>query len=273
MGIDTLKLAYDLRAVADPYDSGWGDTSVLCEGLLSRRGLKGVSATGWKLGNRYGSTGPVRWHEWIHADEGVRVTVKGVAGRPTMLWEGSVPKFLGVQGVAEPETARIVDRFLRSLVPGLGQPRVRRLDVTQDLVDWDGVIRRSAKGWNPHARSRYVQADYQDGETFFLFNKSRAVRVYDKFAEDGEPWAEGLTRVEYQMHGDWCGKMGCGHLHSRFCDHARLALEPLVSDLLARVPDVSKFEQRDAHREIQALGGRRADRVDQLGDDSTRFGD
>ena len=224
MGVDTVKLAYDLRPLCDAYDSGWGDTSALADG-----------ASGWSVGKRYGSTGPVRWQEWINDAEGLRVTVKGVRGRPTMLWEGSLPKALGVAGVVEPETVRIWDRYLRELLPYIGQPRIRRLDLTHDVEDFDGSVRQAAVGWNPHARSRYVEAVYQSGETVWQHNKSRGVRVYDKFEESQELWAMGLTRIEYQMRGDWCGKVGCGHLHSRFGDYARAALDPVVESLLSRV--------------------------------------
>lgn len=228
MGVDTVKLAYDLRPLCDVDDSGWGDTSDLA-----------FSGSGWEMGKRYGSTGPVRWQEWINEGEGIRVTVKGTRGRPTLLWEGSVPKLLGICGAAPADSVRIVDRFLRGALPRIGNPRVRRLDLTHDVEDWDGCVALAAIGWNPHARSRYVQAVYQDGETVFLHNKSRGVRVYDKFAECGEPWAEGLTRIEYQMRGDWVGKTGCGHLHGRFAEFADRALEPLVSDLMSRVQQPS----------------------------------
>lgn len=240
MGVDTVKLAYDLRPLCDSLDCGWGDTSALADGC-----------SGWNMGKRYGSTGPVHWQEWVNEDNGLRVTVKGVRGRPTMLWEGSLPKLLGVAGVVEPETVRILDRYLRGLVPGIGQPRVRRLDLTHDVLDFNGSVRRAALGWNPHARSRYVQADYQGGQTVWQHNKSRGVRVYDKYEECGESWAMGLTRIEYQMRGDWCGKVGCGHLHSRFGEYARAALEPLVLSLLERVGQEEGGS--DAGRVVSAL--------------------
>jgi len=162
--------------------------------------------------------------------------VKGIGHDAHLLWEGSVPKFLGIQGAAPPEAAFATDRALQRLVPGLPHPSIRRCDLTHDVVDPDGAWRDAARGWNPHARSRYVEAVYNDGETVWQHNKTRGVRVYDKFAECGEDWAVGLTRVEYQVRGDWLGKLGLDRLYEDFDLNVKRALGPVVTDLMFRVP-------------------------------------
>lgn len=171
----------------------------------------------------------------------------GDGDRVAVLWEGSVPKLLDIDGPAEPDQVFEVDRLLRVMLPGLGTPTLRRVDVTADFFDPAGQLREAAIGWNPHARSRYVQGRYQDDETVWQHNKSRGVRVYDNFAEklkdvkkrDLPPcralWAAGMTRVEYQIGGDWVNRYGLDRLYRDFARNADRALQPVVSDLLARV--------------------------------------
>jgi hypothetical protein len=181
------------------------------------------------------------WCERIHED-GTLVRVKGVGEDAYLLWEGSVPKFLGVAGAADPDLVRMVDRHVRRVADGaLPLPDLRRCDVTADFRDPDRLLLSAALAWNPHARSRYVQAVYND-ETVWQHNKTRGVRVYDKFAECGEAWAAGVSRVEYQIRGDWLQRYGLDRLYEDFGRSADLALRPVVSDLLGRVPAECQVE-------------------------------
>lgn len=219
MGVDTVKLSYDLRPVQYSGDGG--------AAWLFRHG--------WEHTKRYGSSGPVHWHEWKHSGEGLKIITKGVTSATSMLWEGSLPKAMGIVGPADPDCVQLLDRWIRRAVPNIGNPAIRRIDLTHDVYDPEGAWRKAAVGWNPHARSRYVQAVYQDGETVWQHNKSRGVRVYDKFEESGEPWAIGQTRVEYQVRHGWPEKLGLGKIHSRFAEYCDAALNPIVSDLCGRV--------------------------------------
>lgn len=221
MGVDTVKLSYDLRA-ASPRASWW------------LHHPEGAPTGGWSRGRHYGSVGPVNWWAVEHP-EGIKLTVKQCGREAFALFEASVPKTLGVCGPSDPQHVALVDRWIRELAPGLPNPAIRRLDLTHDEYDPDGVLRRAALGWKPHARARYVQAEYQDGETVWLHNKSRGVRVYDKFEESKESWALDLTRIEYQVRGDWCGKLGFDRIHDRLPEYVDRALSPLVSDLKGRV--------------------------------------
>jgi len=222
VGIDTVKFSYDVRSLV-PMRYGTSD-------WWQRRGFSA---------GKYGSVGPCMWQEF-KSSCGVRVVLKGVPGRSVnLLWEGSVPKALGIVGACPPDDVRVWDRYLRSLVPKMGMPRVRRVDLTHDVVDPLGLWRSAALRWNPHARSRYVQAVYDNpangGQTVFQYNKSRGVRVYDKFAECGESWAVGLTRVEYQMHKEWCVREGLDVLDAGWGDRCDLVAGQVVADLRERL--------------------------------------
>lgn len=227
--IDTVKLSYPVRHLC-PGDPGWGGS------------WDDLVLNGWKMGKRYGSSGPCSWQEWVHDETDTRIVIKGVRGEPHMLWEGSVPKFLGIEGAAPVASIKVLDRYLRTLFDGgvqLPNPAIRRIDLTYDFKDPDGLYRQAARGWSPHARSRYIESVFNDGETVFLYNKSRGVRVYDKEKESGEDWAAGLTRLEYQMRGDWCGKNGLNRLHGRMDEMVGRALMPLVEGLERRVADIT----------------------------------
>lgn len=216
MGIDTVKLSYP----------GFG------------RFWRSMPENGWERTGDYGTTGPVWWARYRNEDGVTECTVKGVGDNTRLLWEGSVPKYLGVQGPADAQCLRLVDRHIRGLMDScgtrLGIADIRRIDTTEDLHDPDGLIRRAALGWNPHARSRYVQAVYQDNETVWQHNKTRGVRVYDKHKESGEPWAAGLTRVEYQIRGDWVDRYGLLRVDSVDDDGLARTIAPLVADLRNR---------------------------------------
>lgn len=216
MGIDTVKLSYP----------GFG------------RFWREMPENGWVRTGDYGTVGPVWWCRYRHSDGSVEVTVKGVGDSTRMLWEGSVPKCLGLSGPATSDCVRLLDRHVRKLMAGcgtaLGIADIRRLDATEDVLDADGSLRRAALGWNPHARSRYVQAVYQDCETVFQHNKTRGVRVYDKFAESGEPWAVGITRVEYQIRGDWVDRYGLLRVDGLDDRAIDAVIAPLVADLRNR---------------------------------------
>lgn len=220
MGVDTVKLSYPL----DDTVPGWQWVQDL-EG-------------GWSRGRSYGTMGPLWWTERTHED-GTRVVVKGIGADAHLLWEGSVPKYLGICGPAHPDDVRVIDNHLRKIGPrGLPKPWLRRVDVTHDEHDPEGLLRQAALNWNPHSRSRYTQGEYHDpstgGHTVWQHNKSRGVRVYDKFAEAAEPWAFGLTRVEYQIRADWCGKLGLDRLYEDFARNCDAALDPLVAELMMR---------------------------------------
>lgn len=229
MGIDTVKLSYQFEPVRHSFDDRpWAST---------RNGRRSpwlhFSRGGW-CETMNGKTGPVWWRRMDHVSD-VAVTIKGCGSDVRVLWEGSVPKFLHHEGAIQAWAVEDVDRELRGLIPRLGRPDVRRVDLTEDLFDPMGVYRAAAIGWSPHPRSRYVQGRYQDDETVWLHNKSRGVRVYDKFAECEEPWAEGITRVEYQTRGDWCKKLGLDRLYEDFARNADRSLSELVADLEHRV--------------------------------------
>jgi hypothetical protein len=214
-GIDTAKLSYKLSG-------RWWDYA---------------DQDGFRKTKNYGTKGMLWWSERIH-DDGTRLVVKGIGTDAYALWEASVPKYLGLISTADPADLRLVDQHIRSLASNarLPAPNIRRLDLTEDLFDPDGALRAAAIGWNPHARSRYVQARYQDDETVWQHNKSRGVRVYDKYQECQQEWARDLTRIEYQVRGDWCQKLGVDRLYRDFETMAQRALDPVVLDLQRRIP-------------------------------------
>lgn len=227
MGVDTVKLSYRLGEFSD--GSRWGPCRP--EG-------------GWHFTGKHGTQGPVWWAEYRHED-GTVVRTKGVGTDAVALWEGSVPKYLGVVGAADPSLVRCVDSHLRELfgARGVPAPYVRRVDVTHDELDPDGRWLEAARGWNPHTRSRYRQAEHLNrtdgGRTVAQMNKSRMIRVYEKYPESGflECYRD-VTRVEYQMRGEWCVKMNVDRLYSDFEDSCDRALLPLVDDLRSRVGSV-----------------------------------
>jgi len=233
VGVDTVKLSY-------PFGSG-----EVLDGL--------ISADRDETGNRIlrlgeftskvhnaGSNGPVRYRSWSHPNLRASVVIKGVPGSSVAaVYEGSLPKELGLCGAAPGECVGVLDSYIRGLFRETGlrfmpRPKLRRVDLTHDIHDPSGAYRAAALNWNPHARSRYVQSRYQDDETVWQHNKCRGVRVYDKFAECGEEWARGLSRIEYQIRGAWIEKYGL----DVGCDWARKeesVLSVLVSDLGTRV--------------------------------------
>jgi len=225
IGIDTVKLSYPVPVMA-------ADEHGHERSLVSRL----HRLEGWKRG-KWGSVGPCTWTEWVH-DDGLRVVDKGVGEGRYILWESSVPKFLGMAGVAAPADVALVDRYVRSLLSGLHlAPAVlRRVDVTQDFHDPTHCLLRAADGWvPPHPRARYTQAVHTDpatgGRTVWLHNKSRGVRVYDKYAECGEEWARDHVRVEYQIRSDWVAKYGLDRITRDFAACCERSLAPAVESL------------------------------------------
>lgn len=228
MGVDTAKLSYRVGEAR-------GEMRIP---LFQRDGAQAWSRCPWKSTNKFGTQGNVWWSEYKHED-GTVIRAKGVGEDCYLLWEGSVPKYLGIDGVADPSMVRIVDWHVRGLLGDrLPPPAVRRLDVTHDELDPEGALIEAAKGWNPHSRSRYRQAVYLNrsngGVTVSQMNKSRMIRVYDAFAEHQKEWARDMTRLEYQMRGDWCERMGVDRLYADFEKLAEVALAPLVDDLRSR---------------------------------------
>jgi len=158
-----------------------------------------------KVHGRQGSV----WYNGYRTESGELVVAKGVgAASGHLIWEGSAPKLLGLAGPADAENVRDLLAHLHRQTGGLfdGSAYLTRLDVTADRPDPDGLLRIAAIGWHPHPRARYVQAIYEGTETVWQHNKTRGFRVYDKGKESGESWAQGLTRVEYQLRGDWVAK-------------------------------------------------------------------
>lgn len=240
MGVDTVKLSYPL-----------GDGSRLSDLVRSfidadgRRCMRFGEFTSRNYED--GAKGPVRYRTWHHPALRGAVTSKGVSGSSVVLmYEKSLPKELGVLGPCAGDCVDIFDTYLRGLFRDSGLRKlpwgtVRRCDLTEDVHDPYGLWRRAALGWNPHKRSRYVQTRFNADENVWQHNKSRGVRVYDKYAESGEEWSKDLTRVEYEIHGDWCEKYGL----DVGCDWERqeeLVLRPLVSDLGSRVAAICGME-------------------------------
>lgn len=235
MGVDTVKLSYRFGDVDRAFSCG----PFVC----TRRGRstpwRHFSQGGWTKTGKRGTVGPVWYQEYFHEFFDLRVVVKGCSDQVYLLWEGSVPKHLGVLGACHPDMVRLVDEQLRSCWPRLGRPVITRCDVTEDFHDPDKSLLTAAVDWNPHERSRYTQSIHEDrasgGVTVWQHNKTRGVRVYDKGAESGEQWAEGLVRVEYQVRGDWLGRYGLDRLYSDFARNCGRALGPVTESLLQRL--------------------------------------
>lgn len=101
--------------------------------------------------------------------------------------------------------AEVVDWVVEQLDALVGVPRdawrVARLDLVGDRPE-----RPDISTLRPPARSRMIWAQYHDPlgrevETYFLRNRSRALRIYDKAVESGAPgpW----WRVEHQLRRRW----------------------------------------------------------------------
>lgn len=190
-------------------------------------------------GKGTGRKGPVWWNSYRVPDLNTTVTVKGCgAASAYLLWEGSVPKILGLAGVAQASDVLAWEQSLAEVLPAFHSAHRSRVDVTADVTDPDAVVRACALGWKPHERARYVQAVYQGLETVWLHNKTRGVRLYDKYAECGQPWAEGMTRVEYQIRGDWVKRHGLATSTDTLEVNASLAIMPLLMDLRDRALSV-----------------------------------
>lgn len=263
-GVDTVKLSYRVGSGRGMYgemaprffgEIGTSDTRPDGTGSSCL-----VTSSGFfSPQHDHGSRGPVRFRVWYHdrvpgaGDGPGRVVAKGVPGAGVyLLWEGSVPKAFRVCGPAQADLVGVLDARLRELfrdVAGcsvVGFGAVRRLDTTHDVHDPHGRIRTAAIGWNPHARSRYVEARYQSDETVWQHNKSRGVRVYDKFAECGEDWARELTRIEYQIGAAWCDKYGID-VSPRLGETVDKVMRPIVEELQERTGYGAAPNQRDGH--------------------------
>lgn len=231
MGVDTVKLSYDLLRWLD------GSTVRNCpryydlhSELTSCPGVEEL---------KDGRQGVCNWSLLKHVPSDLKFTLKVVNNGPAvLLWEGSVPKTVGLSGVAHPDMVRVLDRHIRSFEPFkyLPAPNIRRLDATVDLMDPDGRLRSAALGWQPHSRARYVITEHfnpaNGGQTVFLHNKSRGIRVYDAFAEHKRAeWARDRSRLEYQLRGDWPMKLGVNRLNRDFDANVAAAVLPLAAEL------------------------------------------
>jgi len=236
MGVDTVKLSYPL--LQTPYGAKW------YQDCLGR---------GWSATSKYGTQGPLWWCERRHDDTGVKVRCKGVGADAHLIFEGSIPKLLGFAGAAPADSVRDADCYVRALSGvELPAPSVRRLDVTQDLLDPNRRLLAAALDWNPHPRSRYTQSVHDDrssqGHTVWQHNKTRGVRVYDKFHECKEEWARDLVRIEYQIRGAWLQKYGIDRLYQDFERNANNALDPVVQQLIERVGSLTDSDERRRSR-------------------------
>lgn len=207
---------------------------------------------GWDLlPDKSGRIGPV-WFQRFKHEVGIEVTVKGCGSDPYVLWEGSVPKTLGICGPAEAEHVRYVDKCLRDILSSkLPAPMIRRCDLTHDEYDPDRKLLEAAKGWQPHPRSRYYERRIADRigdpvNSVFLANKTRGVRVYDNYAEKKEEWARDTTRVEYQVRGNWLVKYGLDRLYEDLDRNHRAPLGDLVNELMLRVKEAGPSEAADS---------------------------
>lgn len=228
MGVDTVKLSYPV------------------EGRYWTYALPGWAPTGDR-----GTTGPVWWRRDRNDDLGIEVTWKGVGDHPRLLFEASVSRVLGLCGPAPVECISAIDGAIRrSFSEGgayLGVADVLRLDVTEDVYDPQHKLLYAALDWTPHERARYVQSQYHEKGEFHTvrqMNKTRGVRVYDKYAECGEQWAIGMTRVEYQIRGDWVDRYGLKRvagIREADCDRV---IAPLVDDLKRRAEQVAAVQPR-----------------------------
>lgn len=233
MGVDTVVFSYDLHKFIDgPRRGGslWVDDVV--------QELETVQCKPTKDGRQ----GVCHWVRMKHDTLDSEFTIKCVHNGPAVLmWEGSVQKLLALKGEVPAECVRVADRWIRQQpeLRHLPAPDIRRVDLCADVEDHHGDLREAMKGWRPHARARYVEAEYVDpstgGHTVWLHNKSRGVRAYDKFAETGrQEWAYGLTRIEYQVRHGWIEKLGLGRLYKDFASNCDAALAPLVQELCQR---------------------------------------
>lgn len=188
----------------------------------------------------YGSKGPVWYRGYDVPDLETSVVVKGVGSQAYIMWEGSVPKSLGLPGVATASDVLAWEQTLVESIPELEGYYRTRVDVTEDLADEHGLLRGvAATGWMPpHERARYVRAIYQECETIFFHNKTRGVRVYDKNAECGHPWSVGITRVEYQIRGEWVKALRLRDAKESLGVSGRCAIEPVVTSLVDRASEV-----------------------------------
>jgi len=248
-GVDTVKLSY-------PIGTGRLWTQRLSS-IVDANGKRGYAIGDfWSGVHEAGATGPLRYRIWHHPDLRSPIVCKGVRGAScVLLYEGSVPKALGMCGVAEFSSVGVLDGYIRKLLReeaglyGVPAGRLRRLDLTCDVFDPAGVVRDAAREFNPHKRSRYWEDVIQQGETVWQHNKSRGFRVYAKYLEACEElrkahgkdaslasaeWARDLTRIEYQIGAAWCDKYG--FTTRNLDDVAAPVLDELVFGILERVP-------------------------------------
>lgn len=232
VGFDTVRVVVPCPGGMQPLSAGFVQTS--------------VQTSDCRLGR-----------SWSLPGTGVNVHVKGVGRDQWMAWEGSVPKALGLAGVADGGDVRAVCDTLAELIPGAEWERMRlgRVDVTVDYHDPEGQLRACAVGWEPLARMRPVQAVYGDPsgdqiQTVMTRNKVRVIRLYDKHAEavaeimrqkgwkifdpecSSAEWARGKSRLELQARGPWPLKYGLRDPYAEsFADAAVCAMLPLMGEL------------------------------------------
>lgn len=184
-----------------------------------------------------GLSGPTYWAEYRSVDDSaLRFVLKGCGRDSWLIWEGSVPKALGLPSCTGTEVQSFVD-YLRSRLWSIefrGEPYFGRVDACVDVFDPERRLLRSARGWSPHRRTKYTEAVYQGGETVMLWNKRRAVRVYDKELESGLSEYRDKVRVEYQMRSSWVRKMGLATITGIWDDLLAESVTPLVDALSDR---------------------------------------
>lgn len=177
--------------------------------------------------------------------DGRHCTVKGYGRQLYAMMEGSVPKYHGVERPATgEEVVRFADSFLWMLSEVecedtfriSGEPYLGRVDPVVDVHDPDKLLVAAAddESFHPWARTKLVKVLYQGDETSFRYNKRRALRVYDKYAECLDPAFFNITRVEVQYRTDWVKRAGLTFVHDRWQDCVTEAVAPIAARLNER---------------------------------------
>lgn len=199
----------------------------------SGRGL----GSGWEPDGKSGLSNQVWWSSYRHKTEGLHMTLKGCGHDAWAVWEGSVPKATGsaiCRGSEIGDWIRYLADACSHGEASRGLPYLGRVDACVDTLDPERDLLRAAVGWKPHARTKYTEAVYQGGQTVMLWNKRRAVRVYDKEIESQDPRFRDLVRLEYQLRSAWVKKTGLAVIGRSWDDHLDGAIAPIYEALRSR---------------------------------------
>lgn len=225
IGVDTVKVVVPVR-------------------LAGRGALCNVAGfPDWK--SEGGGWGASSHWQAFRAPDGRHVTFKGYGRMIYAMCEGSVPKYHGVE---RPATGAEVVSFSDSLLWQLsevecadtffitGEPYLGRVDPVVDVHDPDKLLVPAAddESFHPWPRTKLVKVLYQGDETSFRYNKRRALRVYDKYAECLDLAFFNITRVEVQYRTDWVKRAGLTFVHGRWQDCVTEAVAPIAARLNER---------------------------------------